>query len=463
VRRLLLVLAAATAAACSEPTSAPGTPGSATHPRTEKTDALLVPETRVAPDALDEGSGLVRWNGAWWALEDSGAPPALWRATALDFADAVALEVPGAANVDWEDLAPDGDTLLVTDLGDNLRARGEGAIHRVRLASGAPLRLERVATYPVRWPDGKHDCEAVAVIDGALHAIVKDRGEGSLVFAFGPLSEGGPNVPSQVGTLDLGDREQATSAVFDAASRSLVVLTYTQVARWPADRLSGSPADTTWIGARQAEALAIDGDDLVFTNEQRDVFRIRGFRAWPFARLLPPRVETALRGEETTLPLADGAEGDEVAWRFDGATLHVRARLRLQGDAKTADTATNRLGSGLLLAFGREDRRHVSGEETLVAVTYAGDGKAAVHRVAPTAQGLLLEEERFVAATAGLVEGGLGLRAEIPATLVFRGAAPPEFRLYAQGVGLGRTPPPRFGGPDAWALWRPYLWALVRR
>ena len=56
------------------------------------------------------------------------------------------------------------------------------------------------------------------------------------------------------------------------------------------------------------------------------------------------------------------------------------------------------------------------------------------------------------------------VEAAIAAKLAFDGAPlPPRFLFFAQGTKLGRDPPPRFGGADAWALYRPYLWAEVTR
>lgn len=460
-----LLALALLAAACDEGAS-PGGPA-----RAAKEEAVLRPAARVAHPDLDEGSGIVRWQGAWWMHEDSGAKPLLWRSETLDFAAAAAFEVPGAMNVDWEDLAADGDTLLVADLGDNLRIRPAVTLYRVRwvpAAEGAPARVERAATYPVAWPgegrDARHDCEAVAVIDGKVHAITKDRGEGTIVFRFDELREGETNRPVEVARLDLGDREQVTSAVFDEASRSLILLTYTQIARYPVDRLRGAPADATWIGARQSEAVAIDGEDLVFTNEQRDVFRIGRFRDWRFSRLLPPRARTSLGAAETSLPLADAGEGESLSWRLDGDVIRARARFRCAGEPRPCDPASGAMGTGLLLAFGTSDRSHVSGEETLLAAMLAADGTAQVHEAALSDKGAVLRAAP--GATAAIRREGeeVVLEAAIPAGLAFdRGPVPARFLLFAQGTKLGRDPPPRFGGADSWALYRPYLWAEVTR
>lgn len=454
-----LVLAAVAAAAAAAAACGDG-------PR-PRIDADLVAETRIAHAEIDENSGLTRWRDAWWTHEDSGAGPVVWRSATLDFADAEAVRVPGAANADWEDMAVlDDGSLLVADVGDNLRLRKNVRFYRVAAdcaVVGEPgaRAFASADEIPVAWPDGPHDCEAVAVIDGHVHAVTKDRGEGTILFRFDALVPGRPNVPKEIARLDLGDREQATSAVFDGASRSLVVLTYTQLARYPLDRLTGAPADATWIGARQAEAVALDGDDLVFTNEQRDVFRVPAFRDWRFARLAPARAAASLGPDVAALPLADAKTGESLSWRLDDGALHVQATLVCAGEPRPARPDENRLGSGFVLAVGSGDARHVGAGETLLAVTLSADG-AAVHRVALAEKGLVLAPVRDASASAVRDGSTITLTAAIPDTEAFGGAAPARFACHVQGVGLGReASPPRFGGPDGYALYRPFLWAWV--
>jgi hypothetical protein len=81
------------------------------------------------------------------------------------------LQVPLASNRDWEDIAllpmPDGDLLVLADLGDNGLKRGGGKLWFVtepQELDEAPFNqlatLHHVLT--LRWPDGSHDVEAVA-------------------------------------------------------------------------------------------------------------------------------------------------------------------------------------------------------------------------------------------------------------------------------------------------------------
>ena len=66
---------------------------------------LLRPVAQIDPTGIDESSGIVHHGGAYYTHNDSGGDPVVFRAETPDFKDAARLEVPGATNVDWEDIA----------------------------------------------------------------------------------------------------------------------------------------------------------------------------------------------------------------------------------------------------------------------------------------------------------------------------------------------------------------------
>lgn len=248
---------------------------------------------------IGECSGIVWLDGAWFVHNDSGDAATVYRSRTCDFSDVEILPLRGALARDWEDIAVlDGD-LLVGDIGDNRRQRSDLMLYRaryrpVRAAGAAQGRLEMVAACPVRYPDGPHDAEGLAVIDGQVVIVSKARGEGFTgVYRFDRLLDraelpaGEANVPRKIGTLDLREGEQVTAADFDPRSRLLLVLTYERVLAWPADRLSGPPVRGLEVDLKQCEAICVTGDRLVITNENREVYAIDDFvRALPW--LAPP-------------------------------------------------------------------------------------------------------------------------------------------------------------------------------
>ncbi len=169
-RALLLVLAGATAATLgrgvrADDAAAPDAAFAFGEPRSLcQLDAAQVHESsgiacsRVADDR-------------WWTHNDSGDEPRLF---AFDRAGATrAFEVTGAQADDWEDICSferDGKGwLLIGDTGDNKSKRKGVALYLVEEPRSLPPKEAASASLPVarrlqvRYEDGAHDCEGIAV------------------------------------------------------------------------------------------------------------------------------------------------------------------------------------------------------------------------------------------------------------------------------------------------------------
>lgn len=247
-------------------------------------ELLRAPLHRIVHPQITESSGVVHTGGAYWTHNDSNGGAKLFRSADPTFPEATTevLTVPFARNVDWEDIAVlDGD-VLVCDIGDNDRRRDDLVIHRVRYRPQQGERLsglDFVAKYPLRYPDGKHDGEGAFVVDGKLHLVIKDRGEGrSSVYRFDKLipqeelERGQDNVPVKIADLRVPRGTQVTAADVHASKRRLAVLTYGRIHVFDVDRLSAEPVRSDPIFGLQSEGLCFRGDDLIVTNEQQGVF-----------------------------------------------------------------------------------------------------------------------------------------------------------------------------------------------
>ncbi|MHC4841925.1 MAG: hypothetical protein ACYTDT_13390 [Planctomycetota bacterium] len=190
--------------------------------------AIVKPSHHITHADIGECSGLQYHDGAWWAHNDSGDGPYLYRSETLDFKEVEKLAVPDAKASDWEELAVLNGNLLACDIGDNRRERSDLKLYEVKYLSekGNAGKLERVATYPVKYPDGKHDCEAAFSADGKLYLIIKNRGEGAHgIYRFDELKAGELNTPKKIADFNMDVREMATAADYDG--ETLAVLTYT--------------------------------------------------------------------------------------------------------------------------------------------------------------------------------------------------------------------------------------------
>lgn len=124
----------------------------------------------VTDRELDEISGLAAshvHDDVLWVHNDSGNPARLYAISRRGRLLA-RLDVKGAKNVDWEDIASfdlDGrHYLLLADTGDNGGRRRDFVLYvfeePTALKNGT---LTPAWTIRARWPDGPRDCEAVAV------------------------------------------------------------------------------------------------------------------------------------------------------------------------------------------------------------------------------------------------------------------------------------------------------------
>lgn len=254
----------------------------------------------VTDKAMDEISGLAASRshpGHYWAINDSG------NTAQLHLMDGTgrhqgSVEVRGATNVDWEDLASfelDGrNYLLISDTGDNGGIRQDLALHVFE----EPAHLDQPATLAwtvrFRWPDGPRDCEAAAVdpVRGEVLLVSKKRVPAEL-FRVPLARTGDMRVAEKIGTLtgidqpDAGDlarsplygryRAQVTGADLSPNGRVLAVLNYRSihflVRGRDEDWTSALPRRLAhlalpWIPQAEAIAFSLDGQQLRVGSEQ---------------------------------------------------------------------------------------------------------------------------------------------------------------------------------------------------
>ena len=189
--------------------------------------------------------------GGWWVLNDSGNTPDLHLISGKGKLLAT-VRVSGASNVDWEDLAsaPGANgrrTLYVGDIGDNEEVRDDLVVYRVPSRRAAPARSPPTAL-PFRYPDGRHNAEALFVdpASGRIYVLTKTQfpeAEPSALYRF-PL----PLRPGKRVTLEkVGGRFAklvaplllVTGAAVSPDGTRLAIRTYTDAWEWR--RRPGSP------------------------------------------------------------------------------------------------------------------------------------------------------------------------------------------------------------------------------
>lgn len=160
-------------------------------------DAQGVP----AYPSLVEASGLVASRSRpdlFWLHNDSGDAPVLY-AVGSDGRQRGRLTVPTEA-IDWEDLATaacpsgGGSCLWIADVGDNQLVRAQSVVYAVREPStDGDQAAERVWSFPIRYPGGTVNSEALIVAPSGDRFWIFEKVEGEEARIFehpGPLNDG---------------------------------------------------------------------------------------------------------------------------------------------------------------------------------------------------------------------------------------------------------------------------------
>ncbi|HVL05040.1 MAG TPA: hypothetical protein VM388_03580 [Acidimicrobiales bacterium] len=296
------------AAGCSDGSDGPDDPvaeppASTAGPGTSGATGGYLPSTMLGtitdPD-IDESSGLAasrRNPGLLWTHNDSGDEPLVY-CLDLKAAPCGVWRVTGAEAWDWEDMAAGpgpraGEPYLyLGDIGDNLDQRSQIVVYRIPepavagtgpvTTKAAPAASAPAEALRLRFPDGPHDAEALAVhpTTGDLYVVSKDAQSAKVYKAAAPLDPAKVTTMTQVGTIRLGPGnrglEQITGADISPDGRRVAVSTYAQ--GYELEVPAGGVFDDVWsqppapvaLGPRlQGEAIAyrLDGKALLTTSE----------------------------------------------------------------------------------------------------------------------------------------------------------------------------------------------------
>lgn len=147
---------------------------------------------------LRESSGITASRtqaGVFWTHNDGEDPGLIY---AVDVAGRLlgTTRVTGAEQDDWEDIATGpcsaGSCLYIGDIGNNNVKGNRAAIVRVpEPAPGAPA-TAAAERFPIRYPDGSYDAEALFVLpDGTVYIITKGEDRAITLYRYpGPLRAG---------------------------------------------------------------------------------------------------------------------------------------------------------------------------------------------------------------------------------------------------------------------------------
>jgi hypothetical protein len=237
---------------------------------------------RMDKEAVMESSGLeVSADGNFWTHADGGNLPVLYQVDARGKLLTV-LEVPDAANQDWEDLAKDEQGhLYIGDFGNNENKRHNLRIFRIKEQNSTQVDTIRFAyadqkAFPPKKADRNFDCEAFIYHQDHLYLFTKDRGKNEMVKVY--------KVPAKPGSYQLAATDSIqistmiTAADISPDGKTLALLGYGNIYLFEVkgrdDFFSGNKYCIPFERSGQAEALVFtDNTDFVFTNEGGKIFK----------------------------------------------------------------------------------------------------------------------------------------------------------------------------------------------
>lgn len=274
----------------------------------------------VKHPSLNEMSGLVksrRFKDLWWVHNDSGDVPRLFALNSkgeiivppflkgrywVGQKQAGKSEWPGlsvqlAANIDWEDIAADNDSLYIADMGNNGNARRDLGVYQMTEPNPRAVTKSRVLKFiPIRYPDQKSfpakkwnfDCESLFVMKGKLYFLTKHRRPGEIrgitlgtkLYRLDQMKTDRVNTLTLIGTHS--KLFAPTAADISPDGKYLAVLTLTSI--WVfekpqrGDNWLASPSKELLLPiqkTKQAEGLSFDGPlQLRLSNEQGDLYKV---------------------------------------------------------------------------------------------------------------------------------------------------------------------------------------------
>ena len=231
-----------------------------------------------------------------WTHNHSGDDPRLY-ATDRYGRSLGTFVVPGATNVDWEDLAigPGADgtaALYVADTGDNQRRRADPAIYRIpepalsgeqSAPSDEPTSTAVAERFPIANSEGPHDIETLLVHpeSGEIVLVTKEMLDPAKIYHLPALPRPGQKATLlRVGDLPLprlGPASAATGGAVSPDGARLAIRTPIAAFEWDiaptqslADALRHPPRRVALPLTPRGEAIAYraDGAALLFTEER---------------------------------------------------------------------------------------------------------------------------------------------------------------------------------------------------
>ena len=247
-------------------------------------DAGIVESSGLATSSYDSSLVLTH--------NDSGGAPEYFLVDTRTGATVARVHVPGAKNVDWEDIAVSGHTVYLADIGDNRGTRRNVTIY----AMPEPRRGAAVADRPsavtrLTYSDGPRDAEALLVPPGGLPKFVVTK----QLFGARVYTIDGPRL-RHLADLGVG---LITGGSWSPDGAQIALVSYTGIFVYDAATFpAGEPRRLELPPLRQAESITWDGNAAVLVGSEgvhSPVYRVAVPQAEPSPATALPSPATSSR------------------------------------------------------------------------------------------------------------------------------------------------------------------------
>jgi len=205
---------------------------------TSKTHTILTvkprPFVETLPDELEENSGLFFYEGLFWTFNDSGGENKVF---AIDRQGGIQheIELEGAKNVDWEDIAQDEKHFYVGDFGNNNGMRKNQVVYAIKKKDISKKKKQKVGVEKIKFAFANQhdfslkqrtspfDCEALVEFNGNLYLFTKNW-ENQTTTSYQLPTKKGEYKIQPIDTFDVG--ALITGADISPDKRTLALVGY---------------------------------------------------------------------------------------------------------------------------------------------------------------------------------------------------------------------------------------------
>lgn len=255
------------------------------------------PFTHIANKHVNESSGIaksVRYPGVYWTHNDSGGKARLYPLFLNDGKQYKKnrIKVKGAKARDWEEIAVYGkDKLIIGDFGNNANERRDLTLYIIPepdpYEKKGSVEVEKTIRFHFEDQEGfppklrNFDCEAMFARGEEIYLLTKHRSD-----TDAKLYKIEGKIARKLASFPIGSKVTAADLSPDGSKVAVLSYDYLWLFAGENEDIFKGKAYRLPIALGQCEAVCFDGEDLIVTNEEGEVFRIpqTELLAHPFSR-----------------------------------------------------------------------------------------------------------------------------------------------------------------------------------